>query len=100
MRARASSAMPMPVSRTVIRMPVGVLSTCRSTRPERVNFRAFDSRLLMIWRTRVGSPSTCAGSRGSIRQVSSTLGKAFCDSRLAVSSASVPRSKGRLSSSS
>jgi hypothetical protein len=55
-----------------------------------VNFSALDSRLLTICRTRVGSPSTNAGKSGSIRHVSSTLGAAFCDNRLAVSSINVP----------
>ena len=64
-----------------------------------MNFKALDSRLLTICRTLVGSPSTSAGNCGSIRQVSSTLGAAFCDSRLAVSSISAPRSKAMCSSS-
>ncbi|MNF76215.1 hypothetical protein D3C84_583220 [compost metagenome] len=97
---RASAEMPMPVSRTLISTPPGLGVTRRSTRPKRVNLRALDSRLLTTWRTRVGSPITSPGSCGSIRQVSSTPGEAFCDSRLAVSSTRVPRSKGICSSSS
>ncbi|MNO96993.1 hypothetical protein D3C76_886860 [compost metagenome] len=99
MRWRDSSGMPMPVSRTLMRTPPAAGSTRTSTRPARVNLRALDNRLLTTWRTRVGSPATCAGSRGLTRQVSSTPGAAFCDSRLAVSSISVPRSKGIFSSS-
>ncbi len=100
MRAWASSAMPMPVSRTSIRICSPSTAMRISTRPSRVNFRALDSKLLTIWRTRVGSPSTCAGNPGSIRQVSSTPAWAFCDSRLAVPSTSAPRSKPMRSSSS
>ncbi|MCY1179836.1 hypothetical protein D9M73_202530 [compost metagenome] len=90
----------MPVSQTSILTPFPKVDRRTSTRPKRVNLRALDSRLLTICRTRVGSPSTSAGKCGSIRQVSSTLGAAFCDNRLAVSSISEPRSKGMCSSSS
>ncbi|MNE50716.1 hypothetical protein D3C80_1453080 [compost metagenome] len=56
--------------------------------------------MLTICRTRVGSPRTMEGNCGSMRQVSSTLGAAFCDSRLAVSSTRAPMSNGMRSSSS
>ena len=55
-----SGAMPMPVSFTETKIMASVSETgreviCTSMRPPGVNFRAFETRLLMHWRTRSAS---------------------------------------------
>ena len=65
-RARASGAMPIPVSATSKRISaVSAVSATRVTRtttsPRSVNFTALPTRLVRICRSRAGSPRSTAG---------------------------------------
>ena len=70
-RGCTSGAMPGPVSTTARRIrpgPTRCASMCTS--PWSVNLSALVMKLLRIWRTRVGSPVTPAGTSGSSVRVS------------------------------
>ena len=58
MMARASGAMPMPVSLTVTRRWESVISALIRTLPSRVNLMALATRLVIACLTRSSSPST------------------------------------------
>ena len=68
----ASGPIPIPVSTTAMwtswrRSSRGRLDTVTTTSPASVNFTAFDSRLVRIWRTRDASPNRVAGTYWSTR---------------------------------
>ena len=68
-----SATMPMPVSRTVTcrSRPAAFTPSAKrasSTSPARVNLTALSIRLTSTWRKRPGSPLSCGGSCGSMRQ--------------------------------
>jgi hypothetical protein len=67
MRACASGAIPMPVSRTANSTSSGQMpgATVRATPPVSVNLMALPARLSSTWRSRAASPITCAGTRSS-----------------------------------
>ena len=72
-----SAAMPMPVSRTAssMRWPAADSSSTRtvtSMPPTSVNFTALERKLLRIWRSRIGSPTSAGASSASISADSSS----------------------------
>ena len=64
-RAIWSSSRPGPVSRTWQRTCPSWVDRVRVTEPVSVNLMALENRLLRIWRSRVGSPSTQRGRRAA-----------------------------------
>ena len=85
MRARFSGAMPMPVSRTANSSdtwPEVCASTFtdNTTSPWPVNLMALPPRLMSTCRSRMASPTSCAGRAGSMSNSTSTgLAPAFDD---------------------
>ena len=72
----SSSAMPMPVSRTLIRSWTSDPSrdstdTCTTTSPCSVNLMELPARFMTIWRMRRASPSSRSGTSASTSQASS-----------------------------
>jgi len=98
-RKRLSSAMPMPVSRTVKRRPVlpagaSACSTATWISPSWVNFTALLLRLTTIWRRRTGSPRSRRGTPGATSSTTSRpLRWASRMIRSTASSSSLCRSK-------
>ena len=76
-RACFDSAMPMPVSRTAKARttPVAVAASASETSiaisPDGVNFIALPTMFTRIWRMRSASATTCSGTSGATRYVSS-----------------------------
>ncbi len=103
MRACASGAIPMPVSRTRNVTVSGALpgSTVTETPPVSVNFTALPARFISTWRNRAPSPTTSAGSRSSTKDaISISLAWARGASNSTASSISVASRNGRASRSS
>ncbi len=83
-------------------MPLSSLSrvTCRATSPCAVNLIAFPIRLVIICRSRPGSPRNNAGTSGSIRQAISRPFLYACTASTSVMSSRVMRrSKSSVSNS-
>ena len=95
-RCRARRSRP-----SASRPAVGCEDARRTISPQGVNFTAFERRFRRICRTRVTSPSSVAGTEGSMRKERSRpLAAAAGATRSKESSTASRREKGRLSSSS
>ena len=103
MRACASGAMPMPVSRTwkLTSPACAPGSATIATPPRSVNFTALPARLSSTWRSRGASPTTSVASRSSTNAaISMSLACARGLSSSASSSTRVASPNGRASRSS